>query len=152
MSAPESDAAMRISRRGSGSWATLPGSASPTASREPTVTADPIEKIEGRWTLQILLCLNGGEHRFSDLRAAIPRVSANIMTDRLRALESVGLVQRHRLAPPHASQVYMLAECAAGLRPALDELARWRVDAGRALDAMTIIDALGTLNYEEKKA
>jgi len=131
MSAPESDRPMRASCRESGSRAALPDVASPAASGEPTVTGeDPIEKIEGRWMLQILLCLNGGEHRFSDLRAAIPRVSANIMTDRLRALESAGLVQRHRLAPPHASQVYMLAECAAGLRPALDELARWRVDAG----------------------
>lgn len=85
-----------------------------------------IEKIEGRWTLQILLCLNGGEHRFSDLRTAIPRVSAKIMTDRLRALEGAGLIQRHRLASPHAGHVYVLADSAAGLIPALDALARWR--------------------------
>lgn len=117
------------SGRESGSWAALRSSGSPTASKDGAVTAeDPLEKIEGRWTLQILLCLNGGEHRFSDLRAAIPRVSANIMTDRLRALESAGLVERHRLPPPYASQVYMLAGLAAGLRPALDALARWRAE------------------------
>ncbi|WP_414714550.1 winged helix-turn-helix transcriptional regulator [Sphingopyxis sp.] len=91
-------------------------------------SGDPLDGIEGRWTLQILLCLNVREHRFSDLRAAIPRVSPNILTDRLRALESVGLIERRHLPLPHASRVYMLASLAAGLRPALDALASWRAE------------------------
>jgi DNA-binding HxlR family transcriptional regulator len=118
MSVPESDEPIEMSCRETGSWAALrrPG-------RE-----YPIDSIEGRWTLQILLCLNAGEHRFSDLRAAIPRISANILTDRLRALESAGLIERHHLRPPYASQVYMLADFATGLRPALDALASWRAE------------------------
>jgi DNA-binding HxlR family transcriptional regulator len=133
MSALDSNGPIETSCRERGSWAPLRGAGSSTASDDRTVTEeDPLEKIEGRWTLQILLCLNGGEHRFSDLRAAIPRVSANIMTDRLRALESAGLVERHRLPPPHASQVYMLADLAATLRPALDALTRWRAEARNA--------------------
>lgn len=91
-----------------------------------------MERVEGRWTLQILLRLNAGEHRFSDLRAAIPRISANILTDRLRALESAGLVERHHLRPPHASQVYVLADLATGLRPALYALERWRAETRNA--------------------
>lgn len=91
-----------------------------------TPGGDPLEKIEGRWTLQILLCLNAGEHRFADLRTAIPRVSANILTDRLRALERAGLVERHYLPPPRASHVYTLATLATALRPSLDALAGWR--------------------------
>mgnify|MGYP001552690136 CR=1 FL=1 len=87
-----------------------------------------IEKIEGRWTLQILLCLRKGEHRFSDIKAEIPRISANVLTDRLRALESAGLVERHYLPPPHASWVYTLATLAAGLKRALDVLANWQTD------------------------
>jgi DNA-binding HxlR family transcriptional regulator len=129
MSAPESDEPIETSCNESGSWAALRRSDSPAVSDDPTVTReDPLGKIEGRWTLQILLCLNGGEHRFSDLRAAIPRLSPNILTDRLRALECAGLVERHHLQPPYASQVYMLADVAAGLRPALDALARWRAE------------------------
>lgn len=112
---------------------------------------DPIEATEGRWILQILLCLNEGEHRFSDLRAAIPRVSAKILTDRLRALECAGLVERTHLPAPHSSQVYVLAECGAGLIAALDALARWRGDASRPPDAVRIIDALDSHHYERKK-
>jgi len=66
------------------------------------------------------------EHRFSDVKAAIPRVSATALTDRLRALENAGLVERHYLPPPSPSKTYRLAEPAHGLRPALDALANWR--------------------------
>ena len=84
-----------------------------------------IEEIEGRWTLQILLRLHAREHRFSDLKAAIPRISSNILTDRLRALERADLVERHPLPPPAAGQVYLLGTAAAGLEPILDALAKW---------------------------
>jgi DNA-binding HxlR family transcriptional regulator len=85
-----------------------------------------LEAIEGRWTLHILLCLNEGAHRFSDLRAAIPRISSNVLTERMRALEHAGLVERHYLPPPSASHVYQLAAAAEGLRPALDALTSWQ--------------------------
>jgi DNA-binding HxlR family transcriptional regulator len=100
-------------------------------------SGDPLDRIDSRWTLHILLCLNVREHRFSDLRAVIPRVSANILTDRLRALESAGLVERRGLRPPHASRVYLLADLAAGLRPALDALANWRAQTPDARPCAT---------------
>jgi DNA-binding HxlR family transcriptional regulator len=90
--------------------------------------SDVIEELQGRWTLQILLCLNAGAQRFSDLRAAIPEVAANILTRRLRALESSGLVERQYLPPPAARQVYTLAAEAAGLKAVLDALENWRAN------------------------
>ena len=84
-----------------------------------------IETIEGRWNLQILLCLNGGELRFSDLRTAIPSISSNVLTDRMRALQTAGLVERRYLPPPAARHLYALGPLAAGLKPALDALASW---------------------------
>jgi DNA-binding HxlR family transcriptional regulator len=103
-----------------------PSSRSAVASAHPRPDGDPLDWIEGRWVLEILLCLNLRERRFSDLKAAIPRVSANVLTDRLRALENAGLVERHSLPPPSASKVYRLADPANGLRPALEALANWR--------------------------
>jgi DNA-binding HxlR family transcriptional regulator len=93
----------------------------PTARRAP----DPLEKLHGRWTLRILLHLSGGAHRFVDLRTAIPQVAANVLTQRLRALECAGLIERHYLPPPAARHVYSLTAAAAGLRPALEALASW---------------------------
>ncbi len=85
-----------------------------------------VEQIEGRWTLQILLCLNGGELRFSDLRTAIPGISSNVLTDRIRALQTAGLVKRRYLPPPTARHLYGLGPQASGLKPALDALASWQ--------------------------
>jgi DNA-binding HxlR family transcriptional regulator len=87
---------------------------------------DLLEAIEGRWTLHILLCLKEGAHRFSDLRAAIPRISSNVLTERMRALEQAGLVERQYLPPPSASHVYQLAAAAESLKPALDALTSWQ--------------------------
>ena len=91
-----------------------------------TTFGDPLELIEKRWTLRILLCLGNGEHRFSDLRSAIPRVAPNVLTERIRSLESAGLIERRYLPPPSARHVYALAPSAAGLIPVLDALASWQ--------------------------
>jgi DNA-binding HxlR family transcriptional regulator len=93
--------------------------------------ADLLEKLQRRWTLQILLSLNAGAQRFVDLRAAIPQVSASMLTRRLRALESTGLIERRYLPPPVARHVYVLAAEAAGLKPVLDALAGWQVEMSR---------------------
>ena len=85
---------------------------------------DRLEALEGRWTLRILLSLRQRAHRFSDLRAAIPRISSNVLTERMRSLESAGLIEREYLPPPSASHVYVLAS-GAGLKPVLDALATW---------------------------
>jgi DNA-binding HxlR family transcriptional regulator len=99
-----------------------------TASSDQPMLSDAtrLAMIEGRWTLQILLCLNGGELRFSDLRTAIPGISSNVLTDRIRVLLRAGLVERRYLPPPAARHLYALGPLADGLRPALDALARWR--------------------------
>jgi DNA-binding HxlR family transcriptional regulator len=105
-----------------------PGTSRRSATSEVPPCNEPLEKLQGRWTLRILLCLNAGANRFADLRAAIPQVSANVLTQRLRALEDSRLVERHYLLPPVARYVYVLAEEAAGLKPALDALAGWHAE------------------------
>jgi DNA-binding HxlR family transcriptional regulator len=99
-----------------------------SASEETLSVAPLLEKLRGRWTLQIMLCLNRGAHRFSDLRSAIPQITAPVLTRRLRDLEREGLIERNYLPPPSARHVYELAPSAAGLKPALDALASWQAD------------------------
>ena len=96
----------------------------------PLPNSNLLRQIEGRWVLRILLCLNRGEQRFSDLREAISPISASVLTERIRGLERAGLVERRYLPPPFASQVYGLTASAAGLRSALDALATWQAVHG----------------------
>lgn len=93
-----------------------------------TSETDLLDQLQGRWTLRILLRLNAGPHRFSDLRTAIPEVAANVLTNRLRALQSAGLIERRYLPPPAASHVYALATGAPGLKRLLDALASFQAE------------------------
>jgi DNA-binding HxlR family transcriptional regulator len=56
-----------------------------------------------------------------------------VLTERIRALECAGLVERLYLPPPAASFVYVLTSAAAGLKPVLAALARWHAEAGHKI-------------------
>ena len=53
-----------------------------------------------------VLCIRG----FSDIRADLPGISANVLTQRLEGLEASGLIVRRRLPPPASAQVYELTQ------------------------------------------
>jgi len=96
---------------------------------KPLAIGDEIfQHLAGRWALQILLSLRKGPMRFVDLRRAIPGVSANTLTTRLRELEAARLIERRLLPPPAAVQVYGLGGLGQGLRPSLEHLDSWRAE------------------------
>ena len=91
-----------------------------------------------------------GPKRFTDLRAGLPNLSANVLSQRLRELEQYGIVRRGKLPPPAGSQIYELTERGQGLEPVVLALGRWGScapfppgDRGLGVDATVI--ALKTL-------
>lgn len=58
--------------------------------------------LGGAWTPNIVWSLSGGERRFSELRGDIPRVSAKVLSARLKALEASGVLVRTMMptSPP----------------------------------------------------
>jgi DNA-binding HxlR family transcriptional regulator len=87
--------------------------------------ARALDVIGERWALLVVRELLLGGQRFSDLRRALPAASSNMLTDRLRELESHGVVRRRRLPPPAACSVYELTERGRELEPVLDSLGAW---------------------------
>src|SRR3546814_10502512 len=63
-------------------------------------TAHALDLVGERWTLLVMRELMLGPKRFSDLRADLPGISANVLTQRLEGLEASGLLVRRRLPPP----------------------------------------------------
>lgn len=59
--------------------------------------------IEGKWTTQIVRDLLPGKRRYSELLAGLPGISPKILAERLRLLESHGLLRKTIYAevPPH---------------------------------------------------
>lgn len=87
--------------------------------------ARALDVVGERWTLLLVRELLLGPRRYSDLLAGLPGVGTNLLAERLRDLESAGVIQRRTLPPPAASTVYELTELGHELRPALLELGRW---------------------------
>src|SRR3954449_10178156 len=83
------------------------------------------ELLGQRWVLVVVRELLLGPKRFTDLRTGVPAVSPNVLAQRLRQLESTGILRRRRLAPPAAVQVYELTEWGRQLEPAVLALGRW---------------------------
>ena len=88
-------------------------------------TAHALELVGERWALLVIRELLLGPKRFSDLRADLPGISANTLTQRLEGLEAIGLVVRRRLPPPAAIQVYELTDWGYEAEPIIQTLGRW---------------------------
>lgn len=88
-------------------------------------TAHGLELIGERWALLVLRELMLGPKRFSDLKADLPGISANVLTQRLEGLEESGLLVRKRLPPPANAQVYELTEWGYEAEPIIQTLGRW---------------------------
>ena len=56
--------------------------------------AHALDQVGDRWELLIVRELMLGQRRFTDLAEALPGIGSNILTSRLRDLESGGLVRK----------------------------------------------------------
>ena len=90
-------------------------------------TAHALELIGERWSLLVMRELMLGPKRFSDIRADLPGISANTLTQRLESLEKAGIVVREKLPPPASGQVYGLSEWGYQALPVMGALGRWAV-------------------------
>lgn len=87
--------------------------------------AHGMELIGERWALLVVRELVLGPKRFTDLRSSLPKLSPNVLVQRLRELEESGVVRHRKLPPPAASQVYELTEWGRELEPIIMSLGRW---------------------------
>src|SRR5579859_4995933 len=87
--------------------------------------AHAMDLIGERWALLVVRELMLGPKRFTDLRASLPSISPNVLTQRLEDLEETAVVRRHKLPPPAATWVYELTDWGRELEPALQVLGRW---------------------------
>ena len=90
-------------------------------------TAHALDLIGERWAMLVMRELMMGPRRFGDLRASLPSISANVLTQRLEGLEEARIVRRRKLAPPASVQVYELTEWGREAEPVLLALGRWGV-------------------------
>ncbi len=91
-----------------------------------------------------------GPRRFSELKADLQGISANVLTQRLTELESRGLVRKAKLPPPASVQVYQATEWGLEAIPMIASLGRWAArspshDPTLPMSHVSVIMSLQTL-------
>lgn len=119
-------------------------------------TAHALDLLGERWALLVVRELMFGPKRFGDIRADLPGISANVLTQRLEGLEAAGILKRKRLPPPASAQVYELTEWGYESEPIFRVMGRWGArsplhDATRPLSASSLMLSLRTM-FNAKRA
>lgn len=86
--------------------------------------ARALDVVGDRWNLLIVRQLLMGPARYGELREGLSGVATNLLTDRLRDLETAGVVER-RLSGDASAITYALTEWGAQLREPIHALVRW---------------------------
>src|ERR1051326_6017194 len=84
-----------------------------------------IELIGKRWTGAVVRALMPAPARFNQLLSGIPGISDRVLTERLRELESEGVVERLVDPGPPVRVSYRLTARGRALGPVLSAVAEW---------------------------
>ena len=83
------------------------------------------ELVGKRWIPQIVRAIEAGQARFSDIRDSVPAISDHVLSQRLKELETAGIVTRTVAPTTPVGISYALTERGQGLANVMAELASW---------------------------
>ncbi|MFI7639676.1 winged helix-turn-helix transcriptional regulator [Nonomuraea sp. NPDC049400] len=112
--------------------------------------ARALDVVGDRWNLLIVRQLLIAPARYRELLDGLGGVATNLLADRLRDLETAGVVER-RLADEGNAIVYALTPWGAGLREPVESLVRWstplmaRGPGGDRVQSEWLVVGLGAL-------
>ena len=84
-----------------------------------------VELIGRRWSGAILRTMLPGSQCFNEMMSIVPGMSDRLLTERLRELESEGLVRRTVIHGPPVRVSYALTEAGKSLEPVIEALGEW---------------------------
>ncbi len=84
-----------------------------------------MEIIGRRWTGAIIRSMLAGAGRYSEIAAAVPGLSDRLLSERLKELESEGIVERSVTPSTPVRIDYRLTEKGRALASVVREVARW---------------------------
>jgi DNA-binding HxlR family transcriptional regulator/putative sterol carrier protein len=97
--------------------------------------AHALDLVGERWALLIVRELILGPKRFRELHEGLPGISTNVLSNRLKELETTGVIRRNLLARPASGTVYALTEYGRELEDIVVALGRWGAKTIRARSA-----------------
>lgn len=86
---------------------------------------EAVELIGRRWAGVIVRALLGGAARFSDIARAVPDLSDRLLSERLKELETAGVLERHVVPDTPVRVEYHLTEKGRELAPVVQAISMW---------------------------
>jgi DNA-binding HxlR family transcriptional regulator len=115
-----------------------------------------IELIGRRWSGAILQVMRGSVARFSDIATAIPGLSDRMLSERLKELESEGLIERIVYPETPVRVEYRLTPAGEALGTVLDAVLMWAhdwlVQKATSIDDPDIVTEAGTVPAVPRRA
>lgn len=105
---------------------------------QPCSLACALDRIGERWSLLIVRELSLGPLRFSDLARNVGGAPTDVLTKRLRDLESHDIVRRCELVSPASGVAYELTDLGWGLERPMLELGRWGLNFEQVDDVVRL--------------
>jgi DNA-binding HxlR family transcriptional regulator len=91
-------------------------------------TRHVLNRIADRWSMLVILALDDGTLRFSQLRRRVEGITQKMLTQTLRGLERDGLVTREALATVPVTVRYTLTPLGHSLGEAVATIRGWAYD------------------------
>jgi DNA-binding HxlR family transcriptional regulator len=86
-----------------------------------------LDIVGDRWTLLVVRDLVRGKRRFADFLDSSEHIPTNILANRLKRLQSAGIVAAHRYNERPPRMEYELTAKGEDLRPLMREMVSWGV-------------------------
>lgn len=86
---------------------------------------DTLDVINGKWKLQIIISLNAGNKRFTEIERSIPKLTSKVLAKELKELEQNGLVERIVKDTYPVSIEYHPTNYTGTLHPVVESLKDW---------------------------
>ena len=96
-----------------------------TTTGKPSGLEEALARVGDRWALLIAQELLAGPRRFNQLLREVPGIAPNILSERLRRMERMGIVVAHRYSDRPPRFAYGLTAPGTELAGALRLLAQW---------------------------
>lgn len=84
-----------------------------------------IEILGKKWTALIIRVLLGGPKRFKDIKEQIPDMSDKILTERMKELESYGIILRNVYPETPVRVEYELSPMGKDLETVIESIQKW---------------------------
>jgi DNA-binding HxlR family transcriptional regulator len=116
---------MQVTKSRTKSATSKPISAPHAFLRSPCAVACSLDLVGDKWTLLVVRDLLHGRVTYGDLQNSPEGIPTNILADRLKKLETAGLISKSAYQQHPVRYVYELTEKGSGLGEVLTAFVRW---------------------------